>query len=213
MPKIGSNFPRRLLVCMVIFSIILIVGYALAALEFDDKRFDSLSYAITALATVILAMITVWAVSFQTTMADRVAQVQMLQAFSTRYEAIPLAKARASLSRMYLLDQKPSEGNADRVLDFFESLAFFVRYEHLRYEVAENEYSLAVRVYWSLLKTYVEKMRVEYADPTFYEHMEWLSNRFQEGYADESASTCAGAKITDKQARGFFESESSVADV
>lgn len=202
---------RNLQVGMVVLLMIMTGALALAILQFKDERIVSVSSAVTAWATVALAVVTVWAVTFQTSTADRVAQVQMLGAFAARYEAEPLARSRSILSRMRLANQGISIGSADRVLDFFESLAFFVRREYLQYEVAENEYSLAVRVYWSLLQEYVKQMRVEYADPTFYEHLEWLSNRFQSAYADESGSTIAGAKITGRQATGFFESESSAA--
>lgn len=212
MPK-KFEMRRALQVGMAILLIVLTVGVVVASLRLKDDRIVSLSSAVTAWATVALAMVTVWAVTFQTNTADRVAQVQMLQAFAARYEAEPLARARSTLSRMKLANQGLSAGSADRVLDFLESLAFFVRHEHLRYDVAENEYSLAVRVYWSLLRAYVEEMRVDYADPTFYEHLEWLNNRFQQAYADESGSTIAGARVTDKQAKGFFESESSAANV
>ena len=202
---------RNLQVGMVFLLVVMTSALVLAILHFEDERIVSVSSAVTAWATVALAVVTVWAVTFQTSTADRVAQVQMLHAFAARYEAEPLARSRSILSRMRLANQGISIGSADRVLDFFESLAFFVRREHLRYEVAENEYSLAVRVYWSLLQEHVKQMRVEYADPTFYEHLEWLSNRFQSAYADEAGSTIVGAKITERQETGFFKSESSAA--
>lgn len=202
---------RFLQIVMIVLFVIVTGALAVAVLELKDDRIVSLSSAITAWATVALAVVTVWAVTYQTSTADRVAQVQMLEAIAARYDAPTLAKSRSIVSRQRLSNQAISSGSADRILDFFEYVAFFVRREHLQYEVVENEYSLAVRVYWLALREYVEKMRFDYADPTFYEHLEWLSNRFQSAYADESGSTIAGARITEKQAVGFFQSEASAA--
>lgn len=202
---------RNLRIGMIVLLAIVSIALVLVAFEVKDDRIVAVSSAVTAWATVALAVVTVWAVGYQTSTADRVAQVQMLHAFAARYEAPPLARSRAIVSRMRLANQGISSGNADRILDFFENVAFFVRREHLQYEVIENEYSLAVRVYWSALNAYVEQMRIDYADPTYYEHLEWLNDRFQSAYADESGSTVAGAKISEKQAASFFGSEASAA--
>ncbi len=114
---------------------------------------------------------------------------------------------------MLLRNQGISNGHADRILDFFEGVAFFVRREHLGFEVIENEYSLAVRVYWSRLKPRIDEIRAEYFDQTYYEHLECLNDRFLTAYADETGSTVDGAKITEKQANGFFASEMVAAEV
>jgi len=183
---------------------VLLVG---ALLHYKDPRAGDWSAVITAWATVALAVVTVWAVIYQTATADRVAQVQMLLAFTERYDSGALLEARRQLCSQFLKNEALNDGSADRVLDYFEQVAYFVRREHLRYEVVENEYSLALRVYWLRLKAYVAQMRIDYADPTFYENMEWLNDKFVNAYAGESGSRIEGAGITERQARGFFESE------
>jgi len=187
-------------VLLAAFTVLLIVSF----FHYDNQRVAVWSASITAWAAVVLAVVTVWAVIYQTTTADRVSQVQMLQSFAERFDSEAFANARRRLSKQLLSDGKFHSGDAVRVLDFFERIAFFVRREHLRYEVVENDYSLALRSYWSRLKDYVVQMRVDYADPTFYEHTEWLNDKFVKAYAQASGSTIEAAEITEKQWRAFF---------
>lgn len=163
--------------------------------------------ALTAVATLFLAVGTLIFMAYQTHVSERVAGLQMFIQLDTQYNSDSLRSARSQLAPLLIGDKAPVPALAENVLDFFEMLACYTREKHLNYKMVSNGFSLPIRCYWYVLKDYVFEMRKKHNDQSFYEHLEWLNSRLEKEYTRDQTDDLSHHTLTKEQVHHFLRSE------
>jgi len=75
-------------------------------------------------------------------------------------------------------DNTPEEINIRRVLNYYESLSAGVRRGIYDEKIIRDNRRTSILSIWQMTKPYIQKLRDEEENTAFYEHLEWLVNRF-----------------------------------
>jgi hypothetical protein len=139
--------------------------------------------------------------------AKRNTCLQLFIQLAAQYDSADMQNTRGRLARKLLSDPKTLE-IADSLIVFYENLAILVRRKLLDKDLVWNTFTLDVRSYWTVLKHYVQHVRLEFSDPTYCEEFEWLSDHFSGLKRSPLGSTPASTTITPEKATKFLLLES-----
>jgi len=125
------------------------------------------------LGTWALAVIAFLTFVYQTRQTEKLTRLQLCLEFQKQYDSEYMQDRRGALARS-LLDNPETCEIDDGILVFFENLSHFEHRGLLDRDMVWNTFSADVISYWAALKHYVEWVREEMRDPTFFEETERL---------------------------------------
>jgi len=167
---------------------------------------DHFYVAVTAMATVAIAVATIWAISAQVATARSVAGVQILLQIMDKFDSDDMVAKRDRLAMLLVGNSAVLTADGEAVLDFFETVGHLTKKNSLDLDMVDNGFSLYLRYYWTALAPFVRERRRTYSDPTLYEHAEWLNETLcrRERVAGRSED------IPTQQLEEFFRTETKV---
>jgi hypothetical protein len=136
----------------------------------------------TALSGLVLA-VTFFAIYRQLRLAQSAGAIAQLDAFEREWMSERLTRFKAEV--LVVLGD-PSEwatvpdGAASHIANFWEKLATLIRGGHIDVKLLWNAYGNDGELWWVTLRAWVGAKRSEMADPSLYEHFEWLTGRLAE---------------------------------
>ena len=136
---------------------------------------DHFYVAMTALATVVIAVATIWAIDSQVATARSVASVQIYLQLTDKFDSQEMLAKRDRLAMLLINNGAVVTADAEGVLDFFETIGHLARRSGLDIDLVDNGFSIYLRYYWMALTDFIKQQRRVFADPTIYEDAEWLN--------------------------------------
>ncbi|MEM7082233.1 MAG: hypothetical protein AAF465_05825 [Pseudomonadota bacterium] len=100
-----------------------------------------------------------------------------LASLSTRWNSLPMFRARHAVSSRYLRAGELEEGVWEIIAEFFEHLGTCLRAEAISSGIVWDTYSWYIENYWLIVKDTVVDLREEDGDPAYYERFEQLFNQ------------------------------------
>ncbi|AVA38253.1 DUF4760 domain-containing protein [Cupriavidus metallidurans] len=136
----------------------------------------------TAVASWVLAGVTVWMVRSQIGEAKRATGLQLFTQLARDFQDPAMRSLRRAFAAELLAarthglhDQNLRPLADETVLEFFENLAHLTRDRVLERRIVRNYFSVAVVAYWRASKEYVMALRAFSRDTELYSDLEWLS--------------------------------------
>lgn len=133
----------------------------------------------TAIASWVLAGVTVWMVRAQTGEAKRATGLQLFAQVARDFQDPGIRNLRRAFATELLIsrlhDPKRKPLADESVLEFFENLAHLTRDRVLDPRIVWNYFSVAVEGYWHASKDFVFALRAAEHDDELYSDLEWLA--------------------------------------
>lgn len=138
--------------------------------RFPYSQLKPSAAGVTAIATIAIAMGSIFAVTSQNNQSRIALGVDLVLRLDDRFNSAQFRQLRRNAASSLL---KKSSAPPDEVLDFFETIGMLVRRGVLDEEVVWHTFFYWVNGYWYAAHDYIKSKN----DPTFYEDMRYLHER------------------------------------